>query len=253
MDLEKLREVCQELQGPLSRNAVLEALANSALRSGVYVIMPHDWAWVYIGSTSSIPRRLAEHLYLLRHQKHDKYEMQTDFTDEVKLMYCYQLCDTRESAYALEQSIIDLFANHPGLLNVATDAKSPWIRGEEYVHPLAGRSRSDEFKRKVSDTVKMQFANGRMAPMAGRKLSPETKRLISERSTGRVASEETKQKLSSQRQLGKHSRAKPVVIDGAEYDCVKSAALALNIPYPTVYHRVCSANPEFSRWFFKSS
>ena len=252
MDLDRLRDVCQSLQGPYSRNAVLEALANSACKSGVYVIMPLDSIWIYIGSTSSIPRRLAEHCSLLRHQKHDKYEMQEDFTTGVDFVYHYQICADREEAYALEQKAIDLFANHSGLLNVATDAKSPWIRGEEYVHPLIGRTRSDEVKRKLSETVKAQFANGRIAHMAGRQHTPEFKRLLSERMTGKVASEETRQKLSAQRQLGKHARAKAVVINGVEYDCVKSASIALGINYSTVYHRVSSDSPEFVCWSFKT-
>ena len=252
MDLEKLREACPDLQGPYSRNAVLEALANSACKSGVYVIMPPDLVWVYIGSSSSIPRRVAQHLYLLRHQKHDKYEMQEDFTNSVDFVYYYQSCDDREKAYALEQQLLDLFADHPGLLNVATDAKFPWIRGEEYVHPLTGLQRPEAFKKKLSETVKTQFANGRIAPMKGRQHTPEFKRLISERMTGKVASEETKQKLSSQRQLGKHARAKAVIINGVEYDCVKSASLALGILYSTVYYRVSSDSPEFVCWYFKS-
>lgn len=253
MDLEKLRETCPDLQGPYSRNAALLALARSALKSGVYVIMPQDLVWVYIGSSSSISRRLAEHFYLLRHQKHDKHEMQVDFTDDVKFVYLYQLCEDRDQAYALEQTIIELFANHPGLLNVATDAKSPWIRGEEYVHPLKGLNRPNDVKRKISLVVKSQYENGRVSPMSGRKHTEETKRTMAEKAIGRVVSEETKQKLSSQRQLGKHSRAKAVVVNGVEYDCVKSAAIALNIPYPTVYYRVSSDSPEFNCWFFKTS
>lgn len=251
MDLEKLREVCPDLQGPYSRNAVIGALVNSACKGGVYVIMPPDSVWIYIGSSSSIIRRLHEHAYLLRHQKHDKYEMQEDFTAGVDFVYYYQSCNDRDAVYALEQKLLDLLVDHSGLLNVATDAKSPWIRGEEYVHLLTGTHRSDAVKKKQSETVKAQFANGRIAYMAGRQHTLEFKRLISERMTGKVASEETKQKLSSQRQLGNHARAKAAVINGVEYDCVKSASIALGINYSTVYHRVSSDSPEFVCWYFK--
>lgn len=251
MDLEKLREACPDLQGPYSRNAVSKALAGSAIKSGVYVIVPHDWIWIYIGSSSSITRRFSQHLYLLNNQKHDKFEMQRDHMDEVEFLYFYQVCDDREKAYALEQKIIELFANHPGLLNVSTDAKLPWVRSKDYVHPLIGTRRDECVKQKLSESTKKQFSEGRPPPFLGRKHTPESCQKLSDVAKGRVVSDGTRIKLSEKRQLGKHPRAKGVIIDGVEYDCVKSASITLKIPYGTVYFRVSSDSALYRGWSFK--
>lgn len=216
------------------------------------MLVAMDCSWIYVGSSSALNVRLAGHHYDLKVRRHPKKRMQDDFDEGKEFMCFFRRCQTRDEAFEVEQHVLGILKDHPGLLNIAIDSRSPWIRGENYVHPLSGTVRSDETKRKMSNAVKKQFDNGRVTFMKGRKHSENTRRMLAEKAKRRVASEETRAKLSEQRKLGKHPRARPVMIENKEYDCVSSAALALNLPYGTVHWRVTTDRPEFKDWTFKS-
>ena len=169
-------------QGPYTYKAARKAIIDGETRGGVYMLVALDCSWIYVGSAGDVGRRLGEHKYLLKKGRHPKQKMQDDFNSGNELMRFFRRCPNRDTAYELEQHVLKVLSNHPGLLNVAVDARHAWNRGDDYVHPLKGRPRDVETRRKLSIAARRP---GRTQPMLGRKHSAESIKLMSDKAKQR--------------------------------------------------------------------
>ena len=104
------------------------------------------------------------------------------------------------------------------------------------LNPGYGKPRSEETKRKISETrIKLGLAKGENNPMYGKRHTEESRRKMSESLKGRVITEETRQKISKrskeqyasgERNNGSEKLQKPVrcITTGKEFSCAKEAA-----------------------------
>lgn len=157
---------------------------------GVYIVTNTDTGVFYVGSTANLGLRRAQHAHHLTHGTHSNDTLQNVFNEHPEGVYNVLITPDRETAFSIEQEILDICQGLPTLANKATDARLPTkgkILTEEEkqlrVISSTGRKLSDEAKAKIS------VAN-----------SGKTKPWLAERNrarSGQPLSEEHRAKLSA--------------------------------------------------------
>lgn len=112
---------------------------------------------------------------------------------------------TEESAYELEESLIKKYGRkgidkNGILLNILESARPPSFKGKD--HPWYNKKHSEESKKKMSDSIKKLYENGRIHPWIGRNHSEESKEKNRQAHLGKKLSDENKEKLRQSR-IGK--------------------------------------------------
>lgn len=214
---------------------------NEGRIAGVYVLIFVGSGRYYIGSTSHLYRRLAQHENHLHLGTHFHDNLQREFELSPQLVIRVQRTDCRESAYDLEQDLLDRYLTDRDCLNKSGDARVSF----------KGSQHSDLTKRLLSNLA------------TGRKMSDLFKAKISLAMTGRIVSEETRGKIAASK-VGierpdhvkdilrdcNEARSRKVSAGGVVYSSVNAAAKALGVDNRTVENRARSTTGRFDDWFF---
>ena len=219
-------------------------------RTGVYLIKSNVSEEVYVGSTKDMAKRIRQHKYELRHNKHPCKKLQEIYNKSPELTVEFIEIDepdktlARELAFDQEQSLLDKFKEQSLLLNAATDARNA----------ATGIDFTDEVRGKMSAAAKRRFKD------------PATVERVSQNSRDRWSNQEYRDKLTELRNTPEHKllqsehkkqlwknpehRAKiciPVIADGKKYDSLKDAAKDLGISTTVLRYRCNSKNfPNYS-------
>lgn len=192
---------------------------------GFYVIRHCGTGLMYVGSTGNLYRRRAEHLSDLNAGHHRNGRLQEVFNNDTNIEFWAQLTQTREDAYAGEQSFMDQNSNTGLLLNIAQDVKLAW----------KGLRHSEE------SIEKMRTSNAGLG--AGRKLSEQTIQKIKDSAVGRVPSEAARKALVEK-------KSKSVIIDGVVFSSISEAGRHYGVPPATIFYRLNSTSDKFKTWMY---
>lgn len=208
---------------------------------GAYVITHVSTGIMYIGSSLRPAERVSFHLSRLRKGLHDNTKFQEHYRSDSKLEWKYYLVKDRDTAYDLEQALIEYYQIKGELFNIAMDVRAP----------RRGVAMCPEHKEK--------FRNARL----GKKNSPEHRKKISEALTGTKQTEERKQRSSEIRKgipltsekynkLWKYTRLlqKPLMGDGVRYDGTRDAGRKLKIDPKTVAYRIKCKRSKYDGWYY---
>jgi predicted GIY-YIG superfamily endonuclease len=134
-------------------------------QAATYIIRNNITGEVYIGSSGKVYNRISRHKEMISIKKHDNSNftklLEAASISDFELIIIFT--DTRDTAYDLEQYFMDYYKNSNLLLNIAPNAR---------------------------------FYMSSNFTMLGRELSADHKQKISESNTGKVMSEEAKEKMS---------------------------------------------------------
>ncbi len=177
------------------------------MSAGVYMIYCWGNGKAYIGSSSNMSRRLANHRHYLRSGKHGNAHLQRAwdrYGEDSFSMGVLHVCSAAEKLIA-EQVWLDIWCQSGMSFNRRTDATSPlgvkWTDEERAAKsaamkanpPFAGRKHSETTRAMLSESAKLR--TGSDNPFFGKRHTVETKRKISEansghtRNIGRICSE----------------------------------------------------------------
>ncbi len=150
--------------------------------SGVYCIKSKLNSKIYIGSSINIYKRVSDHFYKLRKNKHHNQYLQNSFFKYGADDFYFDVLEKCSVEYLIEreQFFIDIF-------------RSADRRFGYNIDPTANRSVvAEETKRKISEIQK-----GRVSNRLGAKLSEFTKEKIRLVNLGKHIPEETRKKISA--------------------------------------------------------
>lgn len=218
------------------------------MTNAVYLLKHVPSKKFYVGSSGGIKQRLINHRSALRNNKHHCKPLQVFYNeDPSSIEECIILVSDRDSAFELEQIIIDSACDSGQLLNLSPDAKVPY----------KGLKHSDETRQKITAS-----RIGELNPNYGKRMSEAVKQKIAQAITGeanhffgKTHSEEAKEKM---RQLalrraaeGKYeTRKKLVVAAGVQYNSLKEACTALNVTKGNLVYRLRSTNPQWVDYYY---
>lgn len=127
-------------------------------KSGVYKISNTKNGKYYIGSTKNFHRRYCVHLSSLRKNKHHCRHLQNSWNKNDEEDFLFEILvetnlDTREK---VEQEILDSCFTDPGCYNSSPKAvkTSKDTRAKEELKRIYGRRKSDEERKKISNSHK---------------------------------------------------------------------------------------------------
>lgn len=151
---------------------MLNLITEEETGAGIYKIRNKVNDKYYLGSTRNLRKRMREHLSMLRNNKHGNAHLQNAFNKhgedafifEIQLRAVYE-----EHLVMLEQAYLDTFTPYVRGMgyNISDNAKSYRVFGKD--HPGYGKQRSEETKRKISETL-----TGRTIPESTRLKISET-------------------------------------------------------------------------------
>ena len=179
------------------------------MNSGIYRIYNISTSKFYIGSAVNLQKRLSNHKWALKCNRHNNKKLQNAYNKYGKDKFTFEVIETcfRDSLLAREQFYLDVFQCVDFGYNLLKTAGSP-----------LGNKVSEETKRKMSisaknmsEETKRRMSQSRM----GRVVSVETRKKISMSNTGicKPHTEETKKKMSLTRQkCGTYKPVKPFKI-----------------------------------------
>lgn len=105
---------------------------------------------------------------------------------------------TEEAAYELEETLIKKYGRkgideNGILLNILESGRPPSFNGKD--HPWYGRKHTEESKKKMRESIKMTYKNGRIPSMKGKRHSEESKEKNRQAHLGKKLSKENIEKL----------------------------------------------------------
>lgn len=199
--------------------------------SGIYKIENLINGKIYIGQTGNLYEREYQHFYELRKGAHGSNHLQNSFNKYGEENFIFKVilyCEVSELTY-YEQKCVDIFNPEYNKRLICVDSnlgikmpecfgkwQSEFRRGEN--HPSFGKPRSEETKKKISESNKgrkvSQETRNKISKSLmgeknfnyGKKFSEETIKRMSEAQIGRKASEETKKNMSIAQTGKKHTK-----------------------------------------------
>lgn len=210
---------------------------------GAYTLTHVETGLRYVGSTDRPTAREIEHKSKLNTGTHHIKQLQSVFDqhEDKSLSFEFHPTETREQAYDLEQKLLQEGRGDSLLVN-----RSYHSRSSKEVIP------STETRQKMSDA------------RSGAKHSEETKDAIRRAHLGRAKSPEHIENLSAaQKKLAEDpihrqklkeqamATAKSVLIEGKEYESIRTASATLSVPRATVRQRLNSPSDRFKDWKWK--
>lgn len=191
---------------------------------GTYILTHRPTGRFYIGSSTNLYSRINHHNYLFRYNKHFSQRLQDvcNSADEIDVEVFPLI--TRDSAYDLEQELLDKNINNPLCCNVGSDARTIWKDGM----PSWRRKRHSE---------KMQ----------GHGVPEHVRLAVSRANAGKKLGPETLQRMRDAK-LGKSNLRVKVMIDGILYSTKKEAMDELRVCNVTLNNRLSSTHPKWESW-----
>lgn len=231
---------------------------------GAYILRFRS-GFFYVGSTDNFARRRMEHEGGFNRSNHVNRRLLDAYLDSGAYSFDWSPTDDRESAYRLEQALINEHRNNPLLLNfekivaVRDSAVSAKIS-----ETLMGHAVTDETRRKIgearkgnqdwlgrthSDSSKLKMSESQRGNTnaKGHVVSAECREKIRQTHLGRKHSDEARLKVSLN-----STAVKRISIDGVEYRSITEAAKATNVKHDTIRRRCMDARPEWSGYRFIS-
>jgi hypothetical protein len=176
--------------------------------NGAYTIH-HPDGTVYVGSSGDLYTRRIQHLVMLKNGTHHNRTLQAAYDREPHVNFQFSVTPDRETAFDIEQKVLDRFRGDPDLANTSFDAR---VAGK-------GCVRSPEMNER-----------NRQAHL-GKKIGAEH----------RVQATALFHETAAERE-------RPVEINGLPFDSVKIAAEYLDVPKTTVFNRVNATSEQFANW-----
>lgn len=192
---------------------------------GAYVITHMESGKRYIGSTSDLRARKTVHMAYLNTGTHVNQALQEAFNSDPDLEFRFYPTETREEAYDIEQLLLDRNHGKPDCLNIASNARLPWL----------GRKHTEETKAKMSETASQRPD-----------LSDEEKQRLRILRVGIPHSDEVRSRMSESHKGKPSPAARPVMVNGVLYRSGLEAARMLGMPASTVKKKLNDpTNQEF--------
>ena len=264
-------------------------MENNQKNIGVYKISNSLSGRYYIGYSTNINRRFTNHRSKLKQNCHDNIFLQRAYNLEGEDKFQYDIihiCDTEDEAKEIELTYLtdlnirkmlynlnynnsggDLLTNHPD---------------KEAIRKKILKSHSETISKMTSEERSKKYGKfGEKNGMYGKTHTEEVREKLSVLKTGntyckgKIASEETRQKMSENAKLkigeknpffGKHHteetiqkikekskgrlppNTKKITINGVFYISITEAGRQLNISQPTILWRLNSKNPKFDSY-----
>jgi NUMOD3 motif len=150
-----------------------------------------DGTHVYGGSSGAVNKRISRHKGDLKHNRHTLSKLQDSHNSGSVVTATITYTDDRDQAFDLEQRFLNKNKQNPAILNVAMNSRVPG----EGLSPSAfniQRIKETHTGKIVSEETrnKLSIAN------TGKNHSEETKHLLSRINTGKIVSDEVRQKIS---------------------------------------------------------
>ena len=243
---------------------------------GAYALIEPTTGFVYYGSSQDVEKRIRRHYYDLMNNNHYSTQLQELWNKFGYLKEIVYPQETREDAYALEQTLIDSNLDNPLLLNIGLSIKggdnftrhpdkeeiyarirqtvrttygamSPEERIEKFsrpgeLNPMYGKTHDPQAIQKIKD------ANVRYVRPRGLKRSERTKQLLSENAKKRIGEKNSffgkthgdvaKEKIRQSRLGQTPANAIEISINGRLYRSMKEACAGEGISYPTLVKRL---------------
>lgn len=193
---------------------------------GVYCIESGLTGNTYYGSSQNVGRRLKNHASLLKAGKHVNAKLQKEFDQGHPLATNTQPCNTREEAYALEQSILDDAAESPYLLNLSLKAKGTSVPGMRQSAEFCARQKENS-TRIMQDPLKREQVS-----------------LFMKGNQHALGTVRTKESMVASAK----ATSKPIVADGVWYPSSSEASKQTGLASGTVHNRLNSAT--FPNWTY---
>lgn len=236
---------------------------------GVYVIYNPDTLEFYIGTSKNIHNRLIRHRGMLFNETHYNINLQKSFYRSYYLQVMYFICTDRNSAYDLEQELIDSNIDNPSILNISVDSRNSRKNlkfSEETINKIrsswttARRQKASENIRQVHTILHTsQAIEKQRERMMGNKfgtgqvITEERREFLRKLNSGKTLSEETKQRISDSKKEAfangsVRSRAVQIMVNGIRYVSSSEAGKQLNVHSGLVWHRVNSEKDKYKDW-----
>jgi group I intron endonuclease len=143
----------------------------------------------YVGSSGNIRRRLTRHFSDLRNGNHHCAPLQEIWVDDDRIRTTTIVTDTRESAYDLEQDLLEKFKDSPYLLNVSLGARggdtlTRHPQRQLLIENLKNAILHRYSQMTVEERKKLYGKSGRANWMWGKTHSPEARAKISKANLG---------------------------------------------------------------------
>lgn len=207
---------------------------------GVYLILHLKSGRCYVGSSGNLYGRKNAHIGLLKQNKHFSKDFQFCYNECNKLAIFYLPTKDRDSAFELEQKILDLHLKSSYLFNTASD--SVFSQKNAIVSEETRKKLSAVSKGRVQDP---EWVKKRTAYLLGRTLPETTVEKIRQKALERGI--DPRMTL-----LAKEKTSKPLMADGVKFNCIADASREFGINPNSVKKRVLSLNPRFKDWYFLS-
>ena len=203
---------------------------------GAYLILHIASGKAYVGSHSNLYARRHQHNHLLKNNIHYSKEFQKEFNKNEELILFYIVTKDRDSAYEVEQKMLEIYLPTGMLFNTASDARVVGLNAVV----------SEETKRKLSEAGKgrkqsEEWVKKRIDCLRGKPLSKE-----------HVEKIRTRSKLAginpNMTKLAALVTSNKISIDGVEYCSVAEAMRKKHIAHKTVLKR--TGTNEYPTWFY---
>lgn len=214
--------------------------------TGIYVIESGFNGSSYVGSSGNVEKRLKEHEYLLKNNKHKNKKLQETFNLGPMATNAMP-CETRKEAYEVEQKMLDKAFASPnvktGCMNISTSSTVPKYEiTDEIRNKISEASRKRVMSQQHKDilsavnkgkqyTLGYKFTTEQLEALRNRKHNSGYK-LSNEHVTALIESHPGQQ----------------VEINGIIYPSYCQAAKALNMDDSLVRYRVLSTKSKYENW-----
>lgn len=148
---------------------------------------------VYFGQSKNLKERRKEHLSRLRRGAHRNKRMQHAFNNGEAYAFEVLVFVSADSLDAVEQALLDAYADDPKSMNVARDASNP------------GRNPSPETRARISAAGMGKFPSAETRALLRVPKSTEARANMSAAQKGKTFSVETRAKISASKTGRKHS------------------------------------------------
>lgn len=190
--------------------------------NGAYIISHPGSGKMYVGSTKSLRTRKIANEGALNRNTHRNPGLQAAFNADPVIHFAAKPTVTRQEAYDVEQSVIDVHAETGVLFNVAMNARNP---GSGLASP------------EIIEAVRQSNL--------GAVRTTEQRQRMSSAAMGKIITEETKQKMRD----AAAKRTKSVMADGKSFPTISAAARAHGLVPSTARHRI-KHQTLFPEWTF---
>jgi group I intron endonuclease len=211
-------------------------IKEDAEKIGVYIIHNPHTGHAYIGS-GLLQKRCSRHTFELEHGCHTNSRLQRAYNKDPRFEFIglpVEDHSTKEEnkllSLQIEQSMLDDHFGDKRLLNIQPHVTSP-----------TGAVRTDETKERMRDSANARWQRPGEREAASESLREQYASGRVNAFRGRTQTEEAKQKIGA-------PKLKPIIVNGVPYDGIRPAAQQLEMKEATVRARVFS--PSFPEWTF---